>query len=191
MRRGRSIRNRRGRKVINKSFELQLTSMLDVLVIILVFLLKSYQTSQNNLTALPGMQLPISMTQEDAKDSLQVIVTTEGITFDGKRVVDFIPNEGQLGTAQPHYEFQTQDLDENGLRIVPLFDALVAAKQRSEAIRANSNVRAEDGQPIPFEGILAILADKKIEYETVRKVLYTAGAAEYKVFRFLAQKKEI
>ena len=38
----RSIRNRRGRHKIHKDFELQLTSMMDILVIILVFLLKSY-----------------------------------------------------------------------------------------------------------------------------------------------------
>ena len=49
----RSIRHRRGRKAIHKDFELQLTSMMDILVIILVFLLKSYSTSTNSFTSVP------------------------------------------------------------------------------------------------------------------------------------------
>ena len=59
MSRLRSIRFRRGRKK-HREAELQLTSMMDVLVIILVFLLKSYSTSTNNFTTLPGLKLPIS-----------------------------------------------------------------------------------------------------------------------------------
>ena len=40
-----SIRTCRRKKKLNQAFELQLTSLIDVLVIILVFLLKSYQTA--------------------------------------------------------------------------------------------------------------------------------------------------
>ncbi len=187
----RSIRGRKRRDKVNKLFELQLTSMIDVLVIILVFLLKSYQTSTNNLTTVPGLQMPISSSIEDARDSLQVIVTPEGITFENVRIVDFVQTEATAGASQgAEYKFAAQDLDEEGRRIVALYDALVKAKEKSEFLKAQSTVRDDKGQPMPFDGVIAITADKRIQYETIRKIMYTSGAAGYKIFRFIAQRKE-
>ena len=42
----------------------------------------------------------------------------------------------------------------------------------------------------PFEGILAIQADKRVNYNTIRKIMYTAATAGFKVFRFLAKQQE-
>lgn len=185
-----SIRNRGQRKKLNKPFELQLTSMIDVLVIILVFLLKSYQNSTNNLTTTAGLQMPISSSLEDAKDSIQVLITPEGITFDNKRIVDFIQSEATAGSSTGEYKFNVKDLDEDGKRITALFDVLVKAREKSEFLKSQSSARDEKGNPLPFDGILAITADKRVQYETIRKIMYTAGAAGYKVFRFIAQRKE-
>ena len=190
MARSRSIRNRGRRKKLNKPFELQITSLIDVLVIILVFLLKSYQTSTNNLTTTAGLQLPTSQTTEDARDSLQVLITPEGITFDNKRIVDFVQTEGSAGAAKGDYKFEPKDLDEDGRRIVALYDLLVKAREKSEVLKTQSTQRDAEGKPLPFDGVLAITADKRVQYETIRKIMYTAGAAGFKMFHFIAQRKE-
>jgi len=187
----RSIRRRKVRKQVNKAFELQLTSMIDVLVIILVFMLKSYQTSSNNLTTVPGLQMPISLSTDEPRDSHQVIITPEGITFEGQRIMDFIQTEAAAGSTQANYTFNKADLAEGGRLINPLFDALNKAREASELLRAKSKARDADGNPFPFDGILAITADKRVQYDTIRKIMYTAGAAQYKIFRFIAQRKEI
>lgn len=187
----RSIRSRRGRKKLNKNFELQLTSMLDVLVIILVFLLKSYQTSQNNLTTVPGLKMPISVSPDEPRDSLQVIITPEGITFDGERIMDFVQSANNVGADDAQYSFNKKDLDEGGRRILPLYDALVKAREKVEMLRMKSPARDAQGNPLPFDGVLAITADKRVQYDTLRRIMYTSGAAGYKVFRFIAQRKEI
>ena len=186
----RSIRTRRRKKRLNQGFELQLTSLIDVLVIILVFLLKSYQTSLNTMTTTQGLQMPISSNQEEPRDSLQVIITPEGITFEGKRVSDFIQDGGSAGATEGTYKLNDTDLDEGGRRILSLFNTLVAAREKSELLKAKSPVRDEKGQPLPFDGVLAVTADKRIHYDTLRKIMYTAGAAGFKVFRFIALKKE-
>ena len=85
----RSIRSRRGRKKINGAFELQLTSMMDVLIIIVVFLLKSYATSTNTFTTVPGLTLPLSKSLDSPPDSLQVIITPESITFENEKILEF------------------------------------------------------------------------------------------------------
>ncbi len=193
MRVSKSIRSRRGRKKLNKHFELQLTSMMDVLVIILVFLLKSYSTSFNNFASVQGIKLPNSVSPDNPPDSLQVIVTPEAITFEGSHVVEFVQSAAAAGSSDATYTFKDGDLDPNerNLRIVPLFSALTTAREKSEVLRAKSSARDAEGQPLPFDGILAIQADKRVRYDTVRRIMYTAAAAGYKTFRFLALKKDI
>ncbi len=185
----RSIRGRH--RKIHKEFELQLTSMMDILVIILVFLLKSYSTSTNSFTSVPGIQLPVSKTQELPPDSLHLIVTPEAITFDNLRVVEFVQSADALNGGQPTYHFKSEDLDEDGMRVTRLFDALNRAREKAEVLRAKSSARDANGNPLPFDGILAIQADKRVKYDTLRKIMYTAGAAQFRVFRLLATRQEI
>lgn len=185
----RSIRARRDRKKINRTFELPLTAMMDILVIMVVFLLKSYSASTNSFTSVKGLQLPESVSEVSPPDSLQLIVTPEGMTFEGQLIVQFNQTPDAVGGA-PSYELRGQDTDEAGRRIVPLYDALVKARDKSELLRAKSTARDANGQPLPFEGILAITADKKIQYDLLRKVMYTAAVADYRIFRFLALRRE-
>lgn len=186
----RSIRSRRGRRKVRHGFELQLTSMMDVMVIIVVFLLKSYSTTVNSFSTLPGLKLPISKSEDVPTDSLQVIITPENMTFENERILEFIVTAAAVGSKDAGYAFKPQDLDEGNRRIVPLYDALMKARSKAELLRAKSQARDAQGNPLPFDGVLAIQADKRVQYDTVRKIMYTAAAAGYKTFRFLAMKRE-
>jgi biopolymer transport protein ExbD len=185
----RGISGRKGRRRKNRPFELQLTSMMDVLVIIVVFLLKSYNTSTNNLNTAPGLQLPLSSSPDSPTDSLQVIITPESMTVENQRILDFIQVASNAGSSEARYDFKKSDLDEETRRIIPLYDALMKSRERAELLLTKSKARL-DGKPLPFEGILAVQADKKIKYETIRRVMYTAGAAGYKYVRFIAMKRD-
>lgn len=186
----RSIRNRRGRKRLHSGFELQLTSMMDVLVIIVVFLLKSYSATLNNFSSVPGIKLPISKSQDIPVESLAVIITPEAMTFENERILDFVQTAAAAGSSDAGYAFKPMDLDEGNRRIVPLYDALTKAREKAELLRTKSKARDAEGKPLPFEGVLAIQADKRVQYDTIRKIMYTAAAAGYKTFRFLAMQKE-
>lgn len=187
-----SIRGRRGKRRIHQHFELQLTSMMDILVIIVVFLLKSYQASTNSFTSVQGLKLPISVSKDMPPDSLHLIITPEAITFEGERILEFtqVAADAGAGAMDAAYKFKKTDLDERSLRIIPVFDALTKAKEKAELLRAKAPARDAEGKPLPFEGILAIQADKRVKYDTLRKVMYSAGAAGYQVVRLLAQQKE-
>ncbi len=186
----RSIKNRRRRRRIGSEFELPLTSMMDVLVIILVFLLKTYSTSQNNLSTVKGIQLPISSSVDTPTDSHQVIVTPEAITFEDVRVVEFEQSTEALSASDAKYQFKETDLQDGGRKIVPLYEALIRARDQSEMLRVKSKARDAQGNPLPFDGIMAIQADKRISYDTVRKIMYTGASAGYRVFRLLAMKRD-
>lgn len=185
----RGILSRRGRRKINRGFELQLTSMMDALVIIVIFLLKSYNISENNFSNPAGLQLPFSISKDSPTDSIQVVITPEFVAVDNERVLDFLQTAASVGSKEANYDFKRRDLDDSGRRIVPLYDALIKAKEKTELLLAKSKARV-DGKPIAFQGILAVQADKRVRYDTLRKVMFTSAAAGYKVFRFLATKQE-
>lgn len=186
MSRSRSIRFRRSSRKVAQDFEINITSLLDVMVIILVFLLKSYMASTMLFTPAKGVQLPISASPDDPKDANMLAITPEGIFLENERVVEFIQTAEEVGD-KANYTFRESDL--SGQTIVPLYDALVKLRTRSEMIKENSPTRVE-GRPVPFRGSLAIQADKLVSYRILQKVMTTAGEAEFTVFRFLAVKRE-
>jgi biopolymer transport protein ExbD len=184
-----SIRSR-GRRKMHKGFELQLTSMMDALVIIVVFLLKNYNVSENSFTSPPGLVLPTSGSHDTPNDSVQVIITPDAVTVEKERILDFVQTAVDAGSKTAEYNFKTSDLSEGGRKVIPLYDALIKAREKTELLLAKSTARQADGKPLPFEGILAIQADKKIQYHTIRRIMYTAGVAGNRVIRFLAMKRE-
>jgi biopolymer transport protein ExbD len=159
----RGILARRKRRTIRSGFDLQLTSMLDVLVIILIFLLKNYNVSMNQINTPKDLQLPVSTSQNIPTDTILVTVTLDSLSV-GQTVLT------------------STELDEEGRRIAPLFTTLTQAREKAEALLADKKSL--------FDGIIAIQADKKVPYDKVRKVMYTASSAGFKVFRFLAAQKD-
>src|SRR5438270_165493 len=80
------------------SFKIQITSMVDMFVILLVFLLKSYSTSPIQVNPNKDLQLPASSSSTDpAAEALKLIVSQKGIFIEDKKVVDLV--NGELQTS--------------------------------------------------------------------------------------------
>ena len=143
-----------------------ITSLLDALFIILVFLLKSYSTNPVSVTQSASLKLAASAAQLSPKDALPVIIDKKGITVDGAETGVFFKENGDL-----------DDNDVSGHIIGPLKEALKAqaAKQRKLA-QLNTDVS--------FKGELILICDKDLPYKILRDILMTAGDAEYGNFRF-------
>lgn len=186
-----SIRFRRNRRRVNQVFELQLTSMMDVLVIILVFMLKSYSTNAVNFNASTKIQMPSSLAEEMPGDGAHIIVDPDSLSFDGEKILNFIeiadPNVPGSG-----YTMESSQLADQGHRIVPLYDALVRAREKAELMMSKAVIRDDKGQlkKPTFHGTLIIQADKNVRYDLMRKIMFTAGAAGYKTFKLVAMRKE-
>jgi biopolymer transport protein ExbD len=141
-----------------------ITSLLDALFIILVFLLKSYSTNPVSVTQSSDLNLAASAAQLSPKDAVPVIVDKTGITVDGVETMKF--DKGEIPADQVA-----------GHIIAPLGQALrdQAEKQRKLA-QLNTDVS--------FKGELILICDKDLSYKILRDVLMTAGDAEYGNFRF-------
>ena len=64
----------------------QLTSLVDMMVILVVFLLHSFSAEGQLVEPAPGLELPVSATSTPVPAGPQVVVGTEWIEVDGRRI---------------------------------------------------------------------------------------------------------
>lgn len=152
----------------NKGFYLNLTSMVDMFCIILVFLLVSYSVTDTALAPPKGMVLPSSISRALPETSVKIAIGLDQITLEDRPVVAL--NQGKLNAQ-----------DVQGLVIFPLYRELKAfASQHQDA--------KSSGQKV--ERRLILQGDKSIPFDTLKRVMFTAGQAEYEGFRFTVMRKE-
>lgn len=144
------------------TFILQLTAMVDMFTIIIVFLLKSYSTSAVNITPQKGLILPTSSSYVNPVEGVKIVISKEGIFVEDNQIVAF--NDGKLSNS----DTESQDPD----FIKPLFTELDKQAEKSKQI-------AEKNEEYKFDGKLVMQADKDLPYGMLKKVMYTASMAGY------------
>lgn len=175
-----SIRRRIRRRRIERSFGLQLTSLMDALMIIVVFLLKSYGISAMGVQHTDNLELPYSIMKEAYGEGFVLIIAKDKIYFDNKEILQFTnPPEEKLFLLP-------EGTSGSDNRILPLYDALIEKKSSHELLASRSENAAENIKK--WKGDLLIQSDKSVPYQLLRKVMYTAGVAGYKRFRLTVAK---
>jgi biopolymer transport protein ExbD len=148
---------------------LQITSLADIFVIILVFLLKSYATSAINLSPSQGMLLPEAQASEVSVEALKVEISANAIQV-----------EGQPVTQLTDFHLASGDLQANGSSSA-LSKALARERQRQLLIaKANSDVKVD--------AKILVVADQKAPYATVKSVLASAALNGYTDFKLAVVK---
>lgn len=149
-------------KRLPSTFKIQITSMVDMFVILLVFLLKSYSTSSVNITPSKNLSLPKSTSITDPQDVLKLVVSRDGVYVDDKNVIKF--ENGTVAKA---------DLDPADPQFIPaLFKELdEKAKNVKDIAKLNSLVE--------FDGRVLVQADRDMPYSLLQKVMYTSMLAGY------------
>jgi biopolymer transport protein ExbD len=162
-------KKRKEREAAGEIHELNITAMMDMMTIILVFLLKSYAASAIMLTQSEDIKPPISSTRAVPRDTVAVTITPKDILV-GDRVVVTLEN-GQVPANQ---------LD--GRLVKPLDAALRREVDKLKIIAARNPAA-------PFSRELSVIGDRKIPYDLLLTVLYTAGQAELENYRFVVLQK--
>jgi biopolymer transport protein ExbD len=166
---------RKARAAEGEVSELNITAMMDMMTIILVFLLKSYQTSTVNVTMTSELTVPVSSTQLAPQDNIGLSISMKEILVGERRIVEIqngvVPaavKEG--GKADSFY-------------IGAVYEALKKEVDKQKYI-------AQFNKAAPFTGRVNVVADKKIPYRTLMEVLYTAGQAELGEYKFMVMKND-
>ncbi len=167
MARTRSIRNRKKRDK-NRIVDIDITSLLDILVILLVFLLRSYNSSGVTITVPKGIELPKSESISLNKPGVIIQVSKDKIYVDDQVIVNL---EDKSSTKNIY--------DEGRRRIFPLYAELVRKKEKIKALHK------QVPQARKFSGVTNLIIDKSIKFSYVKKILYTCAAAGFREYKFV------
>ena len=142
--------------------ELNLTSMVDMLTILVVFLLQTFSASGELLVVSKNIVLPEATNFKDLERAPVVGVSKEAVTLDGSPVAD----------AEELNKENTVDW-----KITDLHDKLVTLKNNYRLLHPSD----------PFNGTVIVQADKNVDFKVVKKVMYSCAVAGYNNVNFAVQ----
>jgi biopolymer transport protein ExbD len=155
---------------------LNITAMLDMMTIILVFLLKSLSASTASIPQSDDLRLPKSVlnTSPDSEpEGLPVLVSKSQVIV-GETVVCPVPADATQYGVEAKYKRGSR----NDYFIVPLGSALQSWRDSDKRIRM-----ATGKDPTRSEAIL--IADVSTPYRLLTEVMYTLGQTEFSKFHMM------
>lgn len=173
MRKNRPIRTR-GKRNKKEALDLDITSLLDILVIMLVFLLNSYSTAGFIVDLPRGLTLPLSESTDVSTSGINIQISPTTIWVDDEEILN----------VRDLDEGSAQNLDHQGRRIIPLFNRLVEKRERIEQI-SRSAPNAQN-----FSGMANLIVDETIRYSLIQKIMYTTAEAGFQRFKFVVMGDE-
>ena len=145
--------------------ELNLTSMVDMLTILVVFLLQTFSASGELLTVSKNITLPEAVNFRDLEQAPIIAVSRDSVTLNGDPKAD----------SQELSRENTVDW-----KIPQLHDDLVVLKNNFKLLHPN---------PEDWKGIVIVQADKNIDFKVIKKVMYTCAVAGYNNVNFAVQSR--
>jgi biopolymer transport protein ExbD len=149
-----------------------INSLMDIMVIILVFLLKNYGDEPIKVVG-EDLKAPDSSTQLTPEDMTTITISQKVILVNNKKAADV--KSGAVDKSQKRG-------GESGMVIQPLFDEL------TEAIKRKKREMKLLGQP--YEPTATIISDQSTPFRLLTEVMYTAGQAELNQFKFAVVKTD-
>ena len=151
---------------------LNITAMLDLMTIILVFLLKSMAASSASIPQSDDLPLPASvMTSEPSEEGVVVIISKSQILVgENPEPVVLLSSRDQL--AQSGVDARYKRSGPNDLYIVPLANALSSARETDKRVRAAKGLDTATSEAV-------IVADATTPYRLLIEVLFTLGQSEF------------
>ena len=146
--------------------DLNLTPMMDMMTVLLVFLVKNFMTDPQSIQVSDALRPPESVATVDMGPATTITVTADSILVENKPVLKLADLAGS-GSKE--------------VAIPKLRDELLNQVSQREAL-------AKRGGP-PFDGKLLLVAHQTTPYSLITSVLYTAGEAKFSSYRLVVMRK--
>jgi biopolymer transport protein ExbD len=160
---------RKGGRLERHEYPLNITAMMDMMTIILVYLLKSYASAPDNIQPSDDMKLAQSTTRLKPEEAVPLAITKKGILVNDKTVVPVVA--GKVPAQHKDGGKETAYL------IPPLLSVMKAEAEKQKTI-AKWNKAKE------FKGLVMVIGDRMVPYRLLTEVLYTVGQAEFGQYKF-------
>lgn len=148
--------------------KLNITSMMDMFTIILLFLLMSFSTSPELVNQSDELILPASTQVDPPEASTSITVSTAAILVNDEVIVE---------VDEKSWTVPMKTLMNAGRGIAPLHQALQAAFEKGK--------KWEKASGRPFIPELLIKAHKDMDYTLLQKVLHSGATAGFSGYRLL------
>jgi biopolymer transport protein ExbD len=149
---------------------LNIPAMLDIMTIILVFLLKSLGESTASVPQSSDLTIPTSFIQTQPSQEGVVVTISKSQILVGEDKILALPSRQSLATTGVGAQFKRSG--SNDLYIVPLGNALQAARKTDKVVRLAKGLDASTSEAI-------IIADNTTPYRLFIEVLFTLGQNEF------------
>ena len=143
---------------------LQLTSLLDMFTIILVFLMVSFQAEDKDFVLHAGVALPKSNAQNPFKPAVNMSITMDAVFIEGKKAYDLLRGA----------RVKDDDIESGRIDII------------TRAVRRAWDLQKKEKED---EDIVVIQADKSIPYRTIHLVMRSAAQSGFYRFRLAIEKE--
>ena len=173
----RELRKETKRRAIEPEINfLNITAMMDMMTIILVFLLKSLSTSTASLPQSSDLELPKSVlvTEPNSEPEGLMVVVSKSQIIVGENPVCNVPVDAKENGIEAKYKRGSR----NELFIVPLGQSLQAWRDVDKQMRRAAKKDENFSEAI-------VVVDKDIPYRVVTEVLYTLGQSEFAKFHMM------
>lgn len=158
---------RKTRKFGNSEGGLSLTSMMDMMTIVLVFLIKQVDSEGQLITAAENLVLPLSTSMKSPKEvNLTVVVDANYVLVDNQKII-----ETSLVAAQDSL-------------MVPAMNEILKEKREAEKLHA-----LQKGESADEAGSIIVQLDKNMSYDVMYKVMATCGFSGYSNVAFAVTMK--
>ncbi|MGB7567335.1 MAG: biopolymer transporter ExbD [Chitinivibrionales bacterium] len=147
--------------------KLNITSMIDMFTLMVVFLLQNFSAQGQLVTPAQGLRLPKSSVEKLAKEALSVKISQKNIMVEDAIVIG--PEAYQALLTQKDF------------MIEPLYKVL--NKYSEEARKSAEMFKSE------FSGKISIQGDVEIPYNILTRVMYTCGQSGYPNMNLVVYRK--
>ena len=162
----RSIKYRRANKP-RGPIDLDITALLDVFIVLLVFFVFSSHSSGLITSVASSIELPYSSSLTLSGKAVTVQVSKSQIWVDEKEVLNTLTMD-------------SDDLfDKEGQKIVPLYNHLLKIKSKNEKNQELSS------KAMAFSGEINLAVDKTLKYNYLKRIISTCSAAGFKKMRLV------
>jgi biopolymer transport protein ExbD len=149
---------------------LNITAMLDIMTIILVFLLKNLGESSASIPQSDDLRIPASVLRtQPTQEGVKVTISKTQILVGDNQVVKL---PGRQSLAQTGVEARYKRNGPNDLYIVPLGNALQEARKTDKIVRQAKGLDASFSEAV-------IIADETTPYRLFIEALFTLGQNEF------------
>jgi biopolymer transport protein ExbD len=161
------IKNRRR---VKNELDLDITSLLDILVILLVFLLKSYSASDLRVDLVENLTLPPSVSEDFGETSVIVQVN---------RKQEIWVNDESIGRLVA----KNQIIESLASKLKEIKEVELQAIEANRSLASSEEV---DQKKEKLDRINLIL-DEEIPYQVMRQVMHTAATSGFPEFKFIVR----